>query len=100
MATRQCKIGSMTLYQTWKVRAVDTRNNPYLNGLKPDISIFNPQNISDGAFIPMFVRTVLELKQRKSETSNLGNEDKGQLIDYIQILAQQQPLRRFFPISL
>ncbi|CAG8644242.1 2962_t:CDS:2, partial [Paraglomus occultum] len=74
------------LNETWKVSAVDTHNNPYLSGLKPDISIFDPQKISDGASIPMFVRTVLELKQRKSETSNFGNEDKGQLIDYIQIL--------------
>ncbi|RHZ50865.1 hypothetical protein Glove_490g33 [Diversispora epigaea] len=84
------------LNKIWKVHAIDTHNNPYLNGLEPDISIFDSQNLSGGTFIPMFVQTVLELKQQKSETSNLNNEDKGQLIDYIQILTQQQPLRRFF----
>src|SRR5438128_2142647 len=43
------------LNETWKVYGVDTHNDPYLNGLKPDISIFDPENTSDGAFIPMFV---------------------------------------------
>ena len=54
---------------TWKVVAIDTHSkfsNPYHNGLKPDISIFDSNIISDGALFPMFVRTVLELKQRKS----------------------------------
>ena len=51
---------------TWKVVAIDTHSNPHHNGLKPDISIFDSNITSDGAPFPMFVRTLLELKQRKS----------------------------------
>ena len=49
-----------------EVHAIDTHNNPYLNGLKLDISIFDSKNVSDGALISTSVRTVLELKSRVS----------------------------------
>src|SRR3954454_893400 len=65
----------------------DTHKNPYLNGFMPDLSVFLEDDVRDRTFIPMFVQTLLEVKKRKSE-SGLANEDKGQLIDYMNVLIQ------------
>ncbi|PKK77511.1 hypothetical protein RhiirC2_731846 [Rhizophagus irregularis] len=47
----------------------------------------------------MLVQMLLSVKKRKSE-SGFADEDKGQLIDYMNILIQQQPLRENFALFL
>ena len=42
---------------------------------------------------------LLELKKRKS-LSGFSDEEKGQLVDYIHVLVQQQPLCKLFAIFL
>ncbi|CAI2168712.1 8873_t:CDS:2 [Funneliformis geosporum] len=55
----------------------DTHTNPYLNGLKPDISVFVEEDVI-----------------------SFTDEDKGQLIDYINVLVEHQPLRELFAVFL
>lgn len=78
----------------------DTHTNTYLEGYKPDFSIFLNEDAVNDVYISMFVCTLLEVKKRKSPYSALANEDKGQLVDYINVLIQQQPLRVHFAIFL
>ncbi|CAG8733187.1 4655_t:CDS:2, partial [Funneliformis mosseae] len=82
-----------------KITAKDTHDVGYLNGLMPDISIFKTEDVVEGAYIPLVVQTILELKVQKRHTG-FFNEEKGQLIDYIRILVRQQPLRKLFAIFL
>ncbi|RHZ79750.1 hypothetical protein Glove_141g70 [Diversispora epigaea] len=77
----------------------DTHTNPYLCGLKPDISVFIEEDVVHDVCIPTFVQTLLELKKRK-RTFGFSDEEKGQLVDYIYFLVQQQPLRELFAIFL
>ncbi|CAG8789164.1 8650_t:CDS:2, partial [Racocetra fulgida] len=49
------------------------------------------EDIQNRALISSKVRTVLEIKRRKC-MSSLTDEDKGQLLDYIYAMVQQQPL--------
>lgn len=70
---------------TWNLKALDTDVTPYLNGLKPDISIFD---VKGDAYTPMFVRTVVELKPFGGEGKSFGDENKGQLLDYVNVLIQ------------
>ncbi|RIA92381.1 hypothetical protein C1645_820810 [Glomus cerebriforme] len=78
----------------------DTHTNTYLEGYKPDFSILLNEDAVNNVCIPMFVCTLLEVKKRKSPNSGLADEDKGQLLDYIHVLIQQQPLRVHFAIFL
>ncbi|CAI2180820.1 1046_t:CDS:2 [Funneliformis geosporum] len=81
---------------TWEgVSAVDTHKISYLGGLMPGISVFDNDDIEDGALVAKYSHTVLEIKRQKFQ-SGLSDEDKGQLLDYVRILVQQQPLRRYF----
>jgi hypothetical protein len=77
----------------------DTHVNPYLDGFKPDLSVFLEDDARNKTYIPMFVQTLLEVKKRKS-VSGLADEDKGQLIDYLNVLIQHQPLREHFALFL
>ncbi|CAG8589946.1 12032_t:CDS:2 [Racocetra persica] len=79
---------------------VDTHTNIYLEGYKPDFSILLNEDAVNQVYIPMFVCTLLEVKKRKSPSSGLTDEYKGQLLDYIQVLIQQQLLRVHFAIFL
>ncbi|PKY25052.1 hypothetical protein RhiirB3_509960 [Rhizophagus irregularis] len=78
-----------------KLLVESTHNDPYLDGFKPRLSVF----LEDDAHIPMLVQMLLSVKKRKSE-SGFADEDKGQLIDYMNILIQQQPLREDFALFL
>ncbi|CAB5372113.1 unnamed protein product [Rhizophagus irregularis] len=78
-----------------KLLVESTHNDPYLDGFKPRLSVF----LEDDAHIPMLVQMLLSVKKRKSE-SGFADEDKGQLIDYMNILIQQQPLRENFALFL
>ncbi|RGB30529.1 kinase-like domain-containing protein, partial [Rhizophagus diaphanus] len=78
----------------------DTHTNAYLEGYKPDFSILLYEDAVNDVYIPMFVCTLLEVKKRKGPHSALASEDKGQLLDYINVLIQQQPLRVHFAIFL
>ncbi|CAG8466267.1 10894_t:CDS:2 [Funneliformis caledonium] len=74
---------------TWEgVSAVDTHKNGYLEGLMPDISVFENNDVEERAFVSKYAHTVLEIKKQK-QLSGLADEDKGQLLDYIRILVQQ-----------
>lgn len=77
----------------------DTHNITYLSGLKPDLSVFLEEDVVNDVYLTMHVQTLLEVKKRKN-MSGLSNEDKGQVLDYIRILVQQQPLREFFAVFL
>ncbi|RIB28000.1 kinase-like domain-containing protein [Gigaspora rosea] len=79
---------------------VDTHTNKYLEGYKPDFSILVNEDAKNQVYIPMFVCTLLKVKKRKSSSSGLDDESKGQLLDYIQVLIRQQPLRIHFAIFL
>ncbi|RIB22170.1 hypothetical protein C2G38_2033820 [Gigaspora rosea] len=65
----------------------------WFNGYMPDISIVSKEDAADRALVPKYVYTVLELKKPKS-TSGLADDDKGQLLDYVRVLLQQQPSRQ------
>ncbi|RIA96033.1 hypothetical protein C1645_802705 [Glomus cerebriforme] len=84
---------------TKKLVVKDTHTNTYLNGLKPDISVFMEEDVINDVYNTMFVQTLLEVKKRKS-MSGLSDEDKGQVLDYIRVLVQQQPLRMLFAVFL
>ncbi|CAG8841211.1 19220_t:CDS:2, partial [Gigaspora margarita] len=71
------------------VSAVDTSKNNYLAGYMPDISLINKNNAADGALVPRYIHTVLELKKPKS-ASGLADDDKG----------QQQPSQQVFSAFL
>jgi hypothetical protein len=77
----------------------DTHDVGYLSGLMLDLSVFKKDDVADNAYIPMQVKTILELKLQKRGTG-FSNEEKGQLIDYLRILARQQPLRKLFALFL
>ena len=47
----------------------------------------------------MAVQTILVLKKHK-RTVIFSDEKKGQLVDYLHIILEQQPLRRLFAIFL
>ncbi|CAG8745493.1 13841_t:CDS:2 [Gigaspora margarita] len=47
------------------VSAVDTSKNNYLEGYKPYISIISKDDAADGALVPRYIYTVLELKKPK-----------------------------------
>src|SRR6266498_3983557 len=64
-----------------------------------NLSIFFEDDVKDRTFISMFVQTLLEVKKKKSE-SGLADKDKGQLIDYMNVLIQHQPLREHFTLFL
>ncbi|CAG8821563.1 20081_t:CDS:1, partial [Dentiscutata erythropus] len=81
------------------VAAGDTHNIPYLDDLKPDISVSSKDIVKGGAYILKYVFTVLEIKCQKN-ISGLADEDKGQLSGYIRVQVQQQPSRRFFAAFL
>ncbi|CAG8517073.1 9786_t:CDS:2 [Racocetra persica] len=81
------------------VTAADTHNIAYLSGYIPDISVVDSADAEYGTFISSNVLTVLEIKRQKC-VSGLTDEDKGQLLDYIYILVQQQPSRRLFSAFL
>ncbi|RIA81716.1 kinase-like domain-containing protein [Glomus cerebriforme] len=89
------------LSSNWNNKMVfrETNDTPYLDGYKPDISIFNVDDIPNDAFNTVVVQTILELKKHK-RTIGFSDEEKGQLVDYLHILIEQQPLRRFFAIFL
>ena len=89
------------LSSNWKNNMVfrETNDMPYLNGYKPDLSIFDIDDIPNDAFNTIVVQTILELKKHK-RTIGFSDEEKGQLVDYLHILIEQQPLRRFFAIFL
>ena len=65
----------------------------------PDLSIFYEEDAIDDPYIPTLVLTLLEIKKRKSSIG-FADEDKGQALDYINILIQQQPLRELFALFL
>ncbi|CAG8650654.1 17406_t:CDS:2, partial [Gigaspora rosea] len=71
----------------------------WFNGYMPDISIVSKEDAADRALVPKYVYTVLELKKPKS-TSGLADDDKGQLLDYVRVLLQQQPSRQVFAAFL
>ncbi|CAG8797513.1 21050_t:CDS:2 [Gigaspora margarita] len=89
------------LSSNWNNKMVfkETNDTPYLDGYRPDISIFNSDNIPNDAFNTIVVQTILELKKHK-RTTGFSDEEKGQLVDYLHILIEQQPLRRLFAIFL
>ncbi|CAG8545294.1 4155_t:CDS:2 [Gigaspora rosea] len=60
------------------VFAVDTSKNNYLADYMPDISLINKNDAADGAFVPKYINTVIELKKTKS-AFGLADNDKGQL---------------------
>ena len=74
-----------------RIAIKDTHTNIYLSGYKPDISVFMEDDIINDVYLTMFVQTLLEVKKRKS-LSDLLDEDKGQVLNYIHILIHQQPL--------
>lgn len=76
----------------------DTHTNTYLNGYKPNFSIFHNDDVRSN--VPIFVYTLLEVKKRKSPNSGFADEDNGQLLDYINVLFQQQPLHVHFALFL
>ncbi|CAG8577113.1 8462_t:CDS:2, partial [Scutellospora calospora] len=82
-----------------KIAIRDTHTNIYFSGYKPDISVFIEDDIINDVYLTMFVQTLLEVKKRKS-FSNLLDEDKGQVLNYIRILIRQQPLRELFAVFL
>ncbi|CAG8498899.1 8423_t:CDS:2 [Funneliformis mosseae] len=59
----------------------------------PDLSIFDIDDISNGAYNTIVVQTILELKKHK-RSIGFSDEEKGLLMDYLHILVEQQPLRR------
>ncbi|RGB25054.1 hypothetical protein C1646_724705, partial [Rhizophagus diaphanus] len=77
----------------------DTHTNVYLEGYKPDFSILLYEDAVNNVYILMFICTLLEVKKRKPHSA-LASEDKGQLLDYINVLIQQQLLRVHFTIFL
>ncbi|GBB83718.1 hypothetical protein RclHR1_01040023 [Rhizophagus clarus] len=77
----------------------ETNNTPYLNGYKPDFSIFNINDIPNDSYTVIAVQTILELKKHK-RTIGFSDEEKGQLMDYLHILIEQQLLRRLFAVFL
>ncbi|CAG8808586.1 34176_t:CDS:1, partial [Racocetra persica] len=82
----------------WKgVAAADTHKSPYLGGYMPDISVFSAADVAENAFISKYAYTILEVKKQKC-LSGLADEDRGQLLDYLQVLVQQQPLRELFAL--
>ena len=89
------------LSSNWKNKMVfrETNDTPYLNGYKPDLSIFDIDDIPNDAFNTIVVQTILELKKHK-RTIGFSDEEKEQLVEYLHILIEQQPLRRFFAIFL
>ncbi|CAG8719208.1 13280_t:CDS:2, partial [Funneliformis mosseae] len=74
----------------------ETKYTPYLNGYKPDLSIFDIDDISNDAFNTIAVQN---LKKHK-RTIGFSDEEKGQLVDYLHILMEQQPSRRLFFVFL
>ncbi|RHZ78956.1 hypothetical protein Glove_153g36 [Diversispora epigaea] len=94
-------INLMKKLPNWSKNLVvkDTHTNPYFCGLKPDLSIFIEEDVIHDVYIPIFVQTLLELKKRKS-LSGFSDEEKCQLVNYIHVLVQQQPLRELFAIFL
>jgi len=79
-----------------KLIVEDTHVNPYLDRFKPDLSNFLEDDIRNKTYIPMYMQTLLEVKKRKS----ISGQDKGQLIDYMNILIQHQPLHEHFTLFL
>ncbi|CAG8709935.1 13087_t:CDS:2, partial [Dentiscutata erythropus] len=67
-------------------------------GLLKTQSKFNAKDMEGGTFILKYIYTVLEIKHHKN-VSGLADEDKGQLLDYIRVLVQQQPSQRLFSAS-
>lgn len=65
---------------TWNLKALDTHVTPYLNGLKPDISIFY---VKGDAYTPMFVRTVVELKPFGGEGKSFGDANYLTMLMYL-----------------
>ncbi|CAG8572553.1 28183_t:CDS:2 [Gigaspora margarita] len=47
----------------------------------------------EGGVLPERIHTILELKRPRS-VSDLSDEAKGQLLDYVRILVQKQPSRQ------
>ncbi|CAG8498961.1 7958_t:CDS:2, partial [Dentiscutata heterogama] len=82
-----------------KLVVKDTHTNAYLDGLKPDLSVFMEEDVENDVYLTMSVLTLLEVKRRKG-TSVLLNEDKGQVLNYIRVLIDQQPLREHFVVFL
>ncbi|CAG8652522.1 4403_t:CDS:1, partial [Paraglomus brasilianum] len=76
----------------------DTHDVGYLNGLMPDLSVFKMEDVADNACIPMLVKMILELKVQKRSTG-FSNKER-QLVDYLHVLTQQQPLCKLFAIFL
>ncbi|KAF0369753.1 kinase-like protein [Gigaspora margarita] len=90
---------SLPNFSKRKIAIRDTHTNTYLRGHKPDISVFMEDDIINDVYLTMHVQTLLEVKKRKS-FSNLLDEDKGQVLNYIRILIRQQPLRELFAVFL
>ncbi|CAG8665418.1 11143_t:CDS:2 [Funneliformis mosseae] len=82
--------------QTWFNGLME---NGDLEGLMPDISDFENNDVEERAFVSKYAHTVFEIKKQK-QVSGLADEDKGQLLDYIRVLLQQQPLRQVFASNL
>ncbi|CAG8715413.1 9114_t:CDS:2, partial [Funneliformis mosseae] len=89
------------LNSNWQNNMVfrETKYTPYLNGYKPGHSIFDIDDISNDAFNTIAVQTILDLKKHK-RTIGFSDEEKGQLVDYLHILMEQQPSRRLFFVFL
>ncbi|CAG8657624.1 13724_t:CDS:2 [Funneliformis mosseae] len=65
----------------------ETKYTPYLNGYKPDLSIFDIDDISNDTFNTIAVQTILDLKKHK-RTIGFSDEVKGQLVDYLHIFME------------
>jgi hypothetical protein len=81
--------GLMKALPKYKKKLVvsDTHKKAYLDGFMSDFSVFDEEDTIDEAYVTTLVHTLLEVKRRKS-LSGLADEDKGQLLNYINILIE------------
>ena len=70
-----------------------------LKDLSQISAFFFDKDVTDDVYIPTFVHTLLEVKERKN-MSGLADEDKGQLVDYMNVLIKHQPLRKHYALFL
>jgi hypothetical protein len=88
------------LSPNWRNKIVcrETNDMPYLSGYKPDLSIFNIDDIPDDSFNILTVQSIPEFKKNK-RTIGFSDEGKGQLVDYLHILIEQQALQYFYQMG-